>query len=168
MAKAGITFEVISGITAGLGAAAGFGIPLTSRNETQSITLITGHQCEKNGQHNWKALVDLKSSLVFYMGVKNINKMAASLVKNGKPGSSPLAIIQNATMVSQRIFLSTLEEVEKALKEESIKTPAIIIIGEVVYHHKRLYKFVESIPSEQVDPIGNFGFDVWKMDMFEA
>jgi uroporphyrin-III C-methyltransferase len=168
LAKAGITFEIIAGITAGLGAAAGFGIPLTSRNEAQSTTLITGHQCEKNGRHNWKALADLDSTLVFYMGVKNISKIVGGLVKNGKPGSTPLAIVQNGTMVSQAIFLSTLEKVEKALKGESIKTPAVIIIGEVVHHHKRLQKFVESIPSEQVDPIGDFGFDIWKTDVFEA
>ena len=168
LAKAGITFEIIAGITAGLGAAAGFGIPLTSRNEAQSTTLITGHQCEKNGRHNWRALADLDSTLVFYMGVKNISKIAAALVENGKPGSTPLAIVQNGTMVSQAIFLSTLEKVEKALKGESIKTPAVIIIGEVVHHHKRLQKFVESIPSEQVDPVGDFGFDIWKTDVFEA
>ena len=168
LAKAGITFEMIAGITAGLGAAAGFGIPLTSRNEAQSTTLITGHQCEKNGRHNWKALADLDSTLVFYMGVKNISKIVGGLVKNGKPGSTPLAIVQNGTMVSQAIFLSTLEKVEKALKGESIKTPAVIIIGEVVHHHKRLQKFVESIPSEQVDPVGDFGFDIWKTDVFEA
>ncbi len=102
------------------------------------------------------------------MGVKNISKIVGGLVKNGKPGSTPLAIVQNGTMVSQSIFLSTLEKVEKALKGESIKTPAVIIIGEVVHHHKRLQKFVESIPSEQVDPVGDFGFDIWKTDVFEA
>ena len=79
-----------------------------------------------------------------------------------------MAIVQNGTMVSQAIFVSTLEKVEKALKGESIKTPAVIIIGEVVRHHKRLQKFVESIPSEQVDPVGDFGFDIWKTDVFEA
>ena len=168
LAKAGITFEMIAGITAGLGAAAGFGIPLTSRGEAQSTTLITGNQCEKNVWHNWKALADLDSTLVFYMGVKNISKIVGGLVKNGKPGSTPLAIVQNGTMVSQAIFLSTLEKVEKALKGKSIKTPAVIIIGEVVHHHNRLQKFVESIPSEQVDPVGDFGFDIWKTDVFEA
>ena len=159
---------MISGITAGLGAAAGFGIPLTARNEAQSTTLITGHQCEKNGWHNWKALADLDSTLVFYMGVKNISKIVSGLVKNGKPGSTPLAIVQNGTMVSQSIFLSTLENVEKALKGESIKTPAVIIIGEVVHHHKQLQEFVQSIPREQVDPIGELGFDIWKTDVLEA
>ena len=71
-------------------------------------------------------------------------------------------------MVSQAILLSTLENVEKALKRKAIKTPAVIIIGEVVHHHKRLQKFMESIPSEQVDPVGDLGFDIWKVDAFEA
>ena len=168
LAKAGITFEVIAGITAGLGAAAGYGIPLTSRTGAQSTTLITGHQCEKNGRHNWKALANLDSTLVFYMGVKNISKIAAALIENGKLGSTPLAIVQNGTIASQTIFLSTLDEVEKALREEFIKTPAIIIIGDAVYHHTKLQKFVESIPSEQVDHVGDFGFDIWKKDVFQA
>ena len=102
------------------------------------------------------------------MSVKNISNIVGGLVKNGKLGSTPLAIVQNGTMVSQAIFLSTLEKAEKALKGESIKTPAVIIIGEVVHHHKRLQKFVESIPSGQVDPVGDFGFNIWKMDVFEA
>jgi siroheme synthase len=137
LASAGITFEMIAGITAGLGAAAGFGIPLTSRNEAQSTTLITGHQCEKNGRHNWKALADLDSTLVFYMGVKNISKIVGGLVKNGKPGSTPLAIVQNGTMVSQAIFLSTLEKVEKALAllgkiDERIKTTKVSDESELI------------------------------------
>jgi len=162
LAKAGITFEVIAGVTAGIGAAAGFGIPLTFRNEAQSTTLITGHQCEKNGKHNWKALAELDSTLVFYMGVKNISEIVSGLIKNGKSSSTPLAIVQNGTMVSQQIFISTLENVEKELEGIALKTPAVIIIGEVVNHHQRLQKYMTSIPADYVDPVGGFGFDIWK------
>ena len=168
LAKAGITFEVIAGVTAGIGAAAGFGIPLTSRNESQSTTLITGHQCEKNGKHNWKALAELDSTLVFYMGVKNISKIVSGLIKNGKSSSTPLAIVQNGTMVNQAIFISTLENVEKELEGTNLKTPAVIIIGEVVNHHQRLQKYVTSIPADYVDPVGDFGFDIWKNEVVVA
>jgi len=168
LAKAGITFEVIAGVTAGIGAAAGFGIPLTSRNEAQSTTLITGHQCEKKGKHNWKALAELDSTLVFYMGVKNIREIVTGLTNNGKSGSTPLAIVQNGTMVSQQIFISTLENVEKELKGITLKTPAVIIIGEVVNHHQRLQKYVDSIPADYVDPVGDFGFDIWKNEVVVA
>ena len=168
LAKAGITFEVIAGVTAGIGAAAGFGIPLTSRNEAQSTTLITGHQCEKNGKHNWRALAELNSTLVFYMGVKNISEIVIGLIKNGKSGSTPLAIVQNGTMVTQDIFISTLENVEKELEGITLKTPAVIIIGEVVNHHQRLQKYVTSIPADYVDPVGDFGFDIWKNEVVVA
>ena len=168
LAAAGIPFEVIAGVTAGIGAAAGFGIPLTSRNEAQSTTLLTGHQCEKNGNHNWKALVDLNSTLVFYMGVKNITEIVTGLTNNGKSGSTPLAIVQNGTMVTQEIFISTLENVEKELEGITLKTPAIIIIGDVVNHHKRLQKYVNSIPADYVDPVGDFGFDIWKNEVVVA
>lgn len=168
LAKAGITFEVITGVTAGIGAAAGFGIPLTSRNEAQSTTLITGHQCEKNGKHNWKALAELNSTLVFYMGVKNISEIVSGLIKNGKSSSTPLAIVQNGTMVNQEIFISTLKNVEEALEGTNLKTPAVIIIGEVVNHHQRLQKYMNSIPADYVDPVGDFGFDIWKNEVVVA
>ena len=168
LAKAGIPFEVVAGVTAGIGAAAGFGIPLTTRNEAQSTTLLTGHQCEKNGKHNWKALAELNSTLVFYMGVKNISEIVSGLIKNGKSSSTPLAIVQNGTMVSQEIFISTLENVENELKGITLKTPAVIILGEVVNHHKRLQKYVDSIPTDYVDPVGDFGFDIWKNKVVKA
>ena len=168
LAKAGIPFEVVAGVTAGIGAAAGFGIPLTSRNGAQSTTLITGHQCEKNGNHNWKALAELDSTLVFYMGVKNISKIVSGLTINGKSGSTPLAIVQNGTMVTQEIFISTLENVEIEIKGITMKTPAVIIIGDVVNHHQRLQKYVDSIPADYVDPIGDFGFDIWKNEVVVA
>ena len=168
LAKAGITFEVIVGVTAGIGAAAGFGIPLSSRNEAQSTTLIAGHQCEKNGKHNWKALAELDSTLVFYMGVKNISEIVSGLIKNGKFSSTPLAIVQNGTMASQQIFISTLENDEKELEGTNLKTPAVIIIGEVVNHHQRLQKYVTSIPADYVDPVGDFGFDIWKNEVVVA
>ena len=102
------------------------------------------------------------------MGVKNISEIVSGLIKNGKSSLTPLAIIQNGTMVSQQIFISTLENVEKELEGITLKTPAIIIIGEVVNHHQRLQKYVTSIPADYVDPVGDFGFDIWKNEVVVA
>ena len=80
LAKEGIAFEVIAGVTAGIGAAAGFGIPLTYRNQASSTLLVTGHQCEKGGSQDWAALAKLDSTLVFYMGLKKIKEIVRGLV----------------------------------------------------------------------------------------
>ena len=168
LAKEGIPFEVIAGVTAGIGAAAGFGIPLTYRNQASSTLLVTGHQCEKGGSQDWAALAKLDSTLVFYMGLKNIKEIVRGLVENGKPLNTPLAIIQNATMVNQEIMTSTLAGIEADLRLKKPKTPAIIIIGEVVNHYAKLENCLENLPASLVEPIGDLGFDFWKNEVVVA
>ena len=102
------------------------------------------------------------------MGVKNISEIVSGLIKNGKSSSTPLAIVQNGTMVNQEIFISTLKNVEEELEGTNLKTPAVIIIGEVVNHHQRLQKYVTSIPADYVDPVDDFGFDIWKNEVVQA
>ena len=168
LAKEGIPFEVIAGVTAGIGAAAGFGIPLTYRNQASSTLLVTGHQCEIGGSQNWTALATLDSTLVFYMGLKKIKEIVRGLVENGKPLNTPLAIIQNATMVNQEIMTSTLAGIEADLRLKKPKTPAIIIIGEVVNHYAKLENYLENLPASLVEPIGDLGFDFWKNEVVLA
>ena len=168
LAKEGIPFEVIAGVTAGIGAAAGFGIPLTYRNQASSTLLVTGHQCEKGGSQDWAALAKLDSTLVFYMGLKKIKEIVRGLVENGKPLNTPLAIIQNATMVNQEIMTSTLAGIEADLRLKKPKTPAIIIIGEVVNHYAKLESCLENLPANLVEPIGDLGFDFWKNEVVVA
>ena len=168
LAKEGIPFEVIAGVTAGIGAAAGFGIPLTYRNQASSTLLVTGHQCEKGGSQDWAALAKLDSTLVFYMGLKKIKEIVRGLVENGKPLNTPLAIIQNATMVNQEIMTSTLAGIEADLRLKKPKTPAIIIIGEVVNHYAKLENYLENLPACLVEPIGDLGFDFWKNEVVVA
>ena len=168
LAKEGIPFEVIAGVTAGIGAAAGFGIPLTYRNQASSTLLVTGYQCEKGGSQDWAALAKLDSTLVFYMGLKKIKEIVRGLVENGKPLNTPLAIIQNATMVNQEIMTSTLAGIEADLRLKKPKTPAIIIIGEVVNHYAKLENYLENLPTCLVEPIGDLGFDFWKNEVVVA
>ena len=168
LAKKGIPFEVIAGVTAGIGAAAGFGIPLTYRNQASSTLLVTGHQCEKGGSQDWAALAKLDSTLVFYMGLKKIKEIVRGLVENSKPLNTPLAIIQNATMVNQEIMTSTLAGIEADLRLKKPKTPAIIIIGEVVNHYVKLENCLENLPACLVEPIRDLGFDFWKNEVVVA
>ena len=162
LSKAGIPFEVVPGITAGIAAAAGFGIPLTYRDKATSTLFITGHQCSRIDSQDWNTLSKLDSTLVFYMGMKRINEIVNGLISSGKPEGTPVAIVRNATMVNQSILTSTLKNICNDSKKTTLQTPSIIIIGEVVSHYKKLQKCLNTIPSQMVASIGDLGFDIWK------
>ena len=162
LVDANIPFEVIPGVTAGLGAAAGAGIPLTHRDDATSTLFITGHQCKRAELQDWETLAKLNSTLVFYMGVKRLSEIVTGLVENGKSKDTPIAIVQNATMLSQNIVTSTLGSIVKDTRYKKSMTPAIIIIGNVVKYHSKIQECLDTIPSEIVTPIGDMGFDIWK------
>jgi siroheme synthase len=147
---------------AGLGAAAGFGIPLTHRDDATSTLFITGHQCRSAEKQDWETLATLNSTLVFYMGVKRLADIVMCLVENGKSKDTPIAIVENATMVSQNILTSTLGSIFIDIKHKKPMTPAIIIIGSVVKYHSKMQEYLDTLPSEIVIPIGDMGFDIWK------
>lgn len=162
LAKENIPFEVIPGISAGLGAAAGFGIPLTHRDEASSTLFITGHQCSESNSQDWKNIAKLNSTLVFYMGSQRLNEIADGLLENGKPQDTPIAIVQNATLKNQNITTSTLGLIKHDIKKKKTLTPTIIIIGNVVSYHERVQKCLESVTCDMVDPLGDVDFDIWK------
>jgi uroporphyrin-III C-methyltransferase len=162
LAESNIPFEVIPGITAGLGAAAGFGIPLTHRDDATSTLFITGHQCRNKVSQDWKILAKLNTTLVFYMGTKRLTEIVMGLVENGKSKDTPIAIVQNATMLIQNISTSTLGSILKDIKYKKPMTPAVIIIGNVVNYHSKIQKCLDALPSEIVAPIEDMGFDIWK------
>ena len=162
LADANIPFQVIPGITSGLGAAASSGIPLTHRDDATSTLFITGHQCRSEESQDWETLAKLNSTLVFYMGARRLTDIVMGLVENGKSKDTPIAIIQNATMVSQNILTSTLESILKDIKQKKTMTPTIIIIGNVVNYHSKIQECLDALPSEIVVPIGDMGFDIWE------
>ena len=162
LAKDRVLFEVIPGVTAGLGAAAGFGIPLTHRDIATSTLFITGHQCKSAEKQDWETLSKLNSTLVFYMGVRRLTEIVRGLVKAGKSKDTPIAIVQCVTMIDQKIVTSTLGSILKDLNHNTLITPAIIIIGNVVKYHNKLQECLDTLPSEIVAPIGDLGFDIWK------
>lgn len=124
-----ITYQVISGITAALGASAAAEIPLTMRHKAQALTFVTGHEQENNQLVNWENLADINHTLVIYMGLYRSGIISSELIKYGRPSDTPVAIIQNATRDNQQIFRGKLSELE-ALSQQA-QSPALIIIGEV-------------------------------------
>lgn len=132
--KADIPFEIVPGVTASIAVAQYAGIPVTHREYASSFALVTGHGREEKGTDylNWEALATGIDTIAFYMGVGNLENICKKLVEYGKPADTPVAIIENGTMIQQRTITGTLETIYEKAVEAKIKNPAIIIIGKVV------------------------------------
>ena len=132
LARAGIPFQVVPGITAASGCACYAGIPLTHRDYAQSIRFITGHL--KNDQVNldWPELLPADQTLVFYMGLKGLPYICKKLIAYGRSSETPVALIQQGTTANQKVIVGNLSSISKRVLEEKIQAPTLIIIGDVV------------------------------------
>ena len=128
---AGIEVEVVSGITAGMGATAALGIPVTHRDIARGVTFITGHT-HNGAEPDWAALVRSGTTLVVYMGVTNLPRIAKALLAAGMPASMPAAAIQDGTTARQKKVISTLVHLELDMARANIGSPALLVFGEVV------------------------------------
>jgi len=146
LAEAGIAFEIVPGITAGIAGPAYAGIPVTHRGFSTCYTLITGHDAEalESEDEDLSGLL-LRGTLVFYMGVRNLPRIAAQLVALGRPETTPAAVVQWGTDPKQRTVVGTLADIATRARDEGIQPPAVIVVGEVVSLHESLSWF-ESRP----------------------
>lgn len=130
---AGFNCEVVPGITAAQGCAASAGVPLTHRGLATSVRLVTGH-CKQDQplDLDWSGLADPNTTLVVYMGVANIAEIAARLVAEGLPQSTPVLAINNGTTPSERRIVSALETVTRDAEAAEFNGPVLFIIGNVV------------------------------------
>jgi uroporphyrin-III C-methyltransferase / precorrin-2 dehydrogenase / sirohydrochlorin ferrochelatase len=154
LARHGIAFEVVPGITAAAGAASYAGIPLTHRDYAQTCVFVTGHL--KNGapQLDWKALAQPRQTLVVYMGVHALAGICRGLIDNGLPADMPAALVENATLPEQRVVEGTLACLAEKASREKVKPPALLIVGEVVRLRSSLAWFKpESKLESGTDPI---------------
>ncbi|MDO8903049.1 uroporphyrinogen-III C-methyltransferase [Hydrogenophaga sp.] len=133
--EAGIEVKVINGITAGLAGLTSLGVPLTHREHAHGVVFVTGHAKPGDTGTDWKALAatarDAKLTLVIYMGVSSATQIQADLL-TGLPASTPLAIIQHATLPNQRHAVTTLGELRTTIEHEQLGSPAVIVVGDVV------------------------------------
>ncbi len=131
LARHGIPYLVVPGITAALGAAAGAGIPLTQRGLAQSVTLVTGHLPEDDAL-DWRALARAGQTVVFYMGVGHLGSIAARLRAAGAADTLPAALVERATLPEQRVLRGTLGRIAELGSHAGISAPALLIVGEIV------------------------------------
>jgi len=137
----GIAFEVIPGITAAVACAAYAGIPLTHRDHVQSLRLVTAHCKDSLDTLDWQALAQSRQTLAFYMGVAGLEVIQARLAAEGCPPSTPFALIENGSRANQRVLVGRLDQVAQAAREHDIRSPALLIIGEVAALAESLHWF---------------------------
>ena len=139
LAADGIAFEVVPGVTAALAAGAYAGIPLTQRNTSSSLVLVTGHEdpTKHELQVDWPKLGGLKNTtLAIYMGMSRLPDILAGLRKGGLPADTPAAVVQWASMGRQRSATGTVLDIVEQVAAAGLKAPSIIFIGEVVRHQE--------------------------------
>ena len=132
---AGIRVEVVNGITAGLAAVTSLGVPLTHRQHAHGVVFITGHAKPGDSGTDWRALSatahSARLTLVIYMGVSGAGHIQQELL-TGLPASTPVAVIQNASLATQRHIATTLGALAEQIKMSGIASPSVIVVGDVV------------------------------------
>ena len=126
----GIEVKLVNGITAGLAGATQCGIPLTLRGVARGVTLVTAHTQDDSGL-NWQALAQSGTTLVVYMGMAKLAEIQAGLLAGGMSGEMPVAMIENASLPEQRECRSRLATLQEDALAFALKSPAILVIGEV-------------------------------------
>lgn len=145
--QAGIPFEVVPGVTAGLGATACAGIPVTHRQEASAVALIAGHEYPGKEESflDWPVLARFPGTLIVYMGLSRVVSIVASLLEHGKPADTPAAAIQWGTTSRQRTVTAPLSQLSAAVTAAGLQSPTLFVIGPVVAFREELAWF-ESRP----------------------
>jgi uroporphyrinogen III methyltransferase / synthase len=138
--EAGVEFEVVPGITAGVAATAYAGIPVTHRDDASAVAFVTGHEDPEKEESalDWEALARFPGTLVFYMGIKRLADNAAALIEAGRDADEPAAAIERGTMEGQRTVIAKLGTVAAAVERENVHAPALIVVGPVVERRESL------------------------------
>ena len=133
LAQAGVRFEVVPGVTAGVAAPAYAGVPVTHRDSASAVAFVTGHEDPGKPETaiDWAALAAFPGTLVFYMGVRNLPKIAERLIAAGRPGDEPAAVVAQGTLPAQRSVRAPLAELPGRVAEAQIRPPAITVVGPV-------------------------------------
>ncbi|HEY0580117.1 MAG TPA: uroporphyrinogen-III C-methyltransferase, partial [Candidatus Nitrosocosmicus sp.] len=135
-----IPFEIIPGITSGIGAAIYSGIPLTHRKYSSSVAFVTGHEDpeKKTPVVRWEKLFDAVDTVVIYMGTEKLELIIEKIRNGSIKDNTKVAIIQNGTLKNQRVITGEISNIVKKAKHEDIKPPAIIIIGDIINLNEKI------------------------------
>jgi uroporphyrin-III C-methyltransferase len=147
LARAGIPFRIIPGVTAGLAALAAAGIPATLRGINRAVIFAAGHGAEED--FDWAPLARTGQPIVLYMVMHNLERIVAAMLEAGLATGTPAAVIISASTPKQRVLVSTLENLAGDARAQKLEPPAIVVIGEVV---KLRDELALAGPSAAVEP----------------
>jgi uroporphyrin-III C-methyltransferase len=150
LARAGVPFEVVPGVSAALAAPAYAGIPVTHRGRASAVTIVTGHGCEEASAPDWAALARADTTLVVLMGLSNLATITSRLQAAGLPPATPVAVVQQGSRPDQRTVEGTVENIAARVAAAGVASPATIVIGEVVSLRDHIAWFPEQQPSMEV------------------
>ena len=147
LSKNKVRFEIIPGVSSLNGAAVYAGIPLTHRDYSSSVIILTGHEAmeKKKSSIRWKAVTKAADTIVIFMGLEQMKYIISNLIRAGLNKNTKIAIVQNATSSIQRVMTGTLYNIESKVKLKKIQSPSIIIVGNVVGIQKKIQWFVPNL-----------------------
>jgi uroporphyrin-III C-methyltransferase/precorrin-2 dehydrogenase/sirohydrochlorin ferrochelatase len=133
-AEAGVTVTVVPGVTSAVAAPAAAGIPVTHRGVAHEVTVVSGHipPGHPDSLVDWETLAKLRGTVCVLMGLKNLDAIAATLLRHGRSAHTPVAVIQEGTTPSQRVLTATLASVAAEVTAAGLRPPAVVVIGDVV------------------------------------
>jgi len=142
-----IEFQVVPGITAASGCASYAGIPLTHRDYSQACIFVTGHRRNGAEDLNWEMLSHANQTVVFYMGLENVERICSSMKAHGRAADTPAALVEKGTTAAQRVFIGDLDSLPGIIADNEVHAPTLVLVGEVVNLHNKLgwYKPGEEI-----------------------
>jgi len=156
LAHHGVRFEIVPGVTAGVGVTAYSGISVTHRGVSSAVAFVTGHgdpEADEEARSvrvdrsrlDWSALARFPGTLVVYMGVTHLAAICRTLLKSGKDGRTPAAVIESGTLPAQRVFEGTLATIAEEARGHDVHPPALLVVGAVVERRRELLWY-DSLP----------------------
>jgi uroporphyrin-III C-methyltransferase len=147
LSKNKVRFEIIPGVSSLNGAAVYAGIPLTHRDYSSSVIILTGHEAMEKKKYSirWKAVTKAADTIVIFMGLEQMKYIISNLIRAGLNKNTNIAVVQNATSSIQRVITGTLYNIESKVKLKKIQSPSIIIVGNVVGIQKKIQWFVPNL-----------------------
>ena len=139
-----IKYEIVPGISSLNGAAVYSGIPLTHRDYSSSVVILTAHESieKKKSSVNWNSITKAADTIVIFMGLEQLKNITRKLIEAGLTKNAKIAVIENATSNKQRVIIGNLGNIEKRVRQKKIQSPAIIIVGKVVGIQNKINWFV--------------------------
>lgn len=152
LARMGVRFEIVPGITAASACTTYAGIPLTHRGTANSVRFVAGHcRADQPLDLDWRSLADPDMTLVVYMGLANLDAIQRQLLAAGLPADTPAALIENGSTPQQRRVLTRLAKLAATAQAEQVVSPALIVIGKVVALAGEMDWFDEATTEDYAD-----------------